>query len=80
MAFRGYGIIIKCLQLSIIQQNIQYTLNLSDVMSSSPTSIIQVARCRRIDCEQLCSSINQQLVARCFGHEAFVSFVENSLH
>ena len=29
----------------------------------------QFIACRRIDCEQLCSSINQQLIARHFGHE-----------
>ena len=26
-------------------------------------------QCRRIDCEQLCSSINQQLIAGCFSHK-----------
>ena len=26
-------------------------------------------QCRRIDCEQSHSSINQQMIAGCFGHE-----------
>ena len=31
---------------------------------------VVMTQCRRIDCEQLRSSINQQLIAGCFGLEA----------
>ena len=40
-------------------------------------SLLHSSTYRRIDCEQTCSRINQQLIAGGFGSRAFVSCVQN---
>ena len=61
-------------RVPICHQNL---LDMLSFFSNVVDSHCYTLQCRRIDCEQLRSSINEQLIVGHFGHEGFISCMQN---